>query len=190
MLKRIFDILCVMLSAPFLTVLAVPVAMSIKLDSPGPVFLRQVRLGRDKKRFTIYKFRTMIATMDDRASHEASADMITNVGRFLRRSKLDEIPQLWNVLIGTMSLVGPRPCLPSQYELVALRDAKGVFGVRPGITGLAQLYHVDMSEPDRLAEFDACYVKNKTFLGDLVIIFKTLFGHGFGDGIGRSASLD
>lgn len=188
MLKRILDIFFVIFSVPFLAVLVVPIAIIIKLDSPGPIFLSQIRLGRDKKHFTIYKFRTMVATMDDRASHEASTDMITNVGRFLRKSKLDEIPQLWNVFIGTMSLVGPRPCLPSQHELVALRDAKGVFGVRPGITGLAQLYRVDMSAPDELADFDTYYVKTRTFLGDLVIILKTLLGRGRGDGIGRSVN--
>ncbi|MFP4245441.1 MAG: sugar transferase, partial [Ectothiorhodospira sp.] len=115
------------------------------------------------------------------ATHLASASAITPFGRFLRRTKLDELPQLWNVLKGEMSLVGPRPCLPNQEELIAERERRGVFNVRPGITGLAQVNGIDMSDPARLAEVDEQMVKHQTLRDYFRYLFLTATGKGAGD---------
>src|SRR5690606_27450560 len=127
-------------------------------DTGSPIF-RQERVGRYRKPFVLVKFRTMKKNTASVASHLADASAVTPFGGFLRKTKLDELPQLWNVLKGEMSLVGPRPCLPNQYELIRERQLRGVFGVRPGITGLAQIQGVDMSAPVLLAEIDAQMVK-------------------------------
>jgi len=113
-------------------------------------------------------------------THEVQASAVTPLGEHLRRFKIDELPQLWNVLIGDMSLVGPRPCLPSQTELVDARRRLGVFEVRPGITGLAQVNGIDMSDANRLAEIDARYVGTQSFLGDFGLIWATVRGQGVG----------
>jgi O-antigen biosynthesis protein WbqP len=113
-------------------------------------------------------------------THEVAASAITASGEYFRRFKIDELPQLWNVLIGDMSLVGPRPCLPSQTELVEARRRLGVLEMRPGITGLAQVSGVDMSDANRLAEIDARYVRTQSVLGDFRLILATLRGHGVG----------
>lgn len=115
------------------------------------------------------------------ASHLASRESITPLGNFLRRSKLDELPQLWNVLKGEMSLVGPRPCLFSQTELIAEREKRGVFHVRPGITGLAQINDIDMSDPIKLAEMDAKMIQQWSVLDYFRLIFATVSGKGAGD---------
>jgi len=115
-------------------------------------------------------------------THEATASHVTSVGRFLRRTKLDELPQLYNVLRGEMSLVGPRPCLPSQTELVRLRQERGITNIRPGITGLAQIRGIDMSNPARLCDADAEYLASASTMLDLRILLGTVFsGAGQGD---------
>jgi len=116
-------------------------------DTSSPLF-RQERIGRNKKTFVLVKFRTMSVDTTSVASHLASTSSITKLGSFLRRTKLDELPQLWNVLKGEMSLVGPRPGLFNQVELMQAREKKCVFDVRPGITGLAQISNIDMSTPE------------------------------------------
>jgi O-antigen biosynthesis protein WbqP len=108
------------------------------------------------------------------------ASAVTALGEHLRRFKIDELPQLYNVLAGDMSLVGPRPCLPSQTDLVAARRQLGVFEVRPGITGLAQVNGIDMSDANRLAEIDAQYVRTQSLMGDFRLIMATLRGQGVG----------
>ena len=113
-------------------------------------------------------------------SHQVSAAALTPLGTRLRRFKIDELPQLVNVLLGDMSLVGPRPCLPSQTELIEARRQRGVLEVLPGITGLAQVNNVDMSNALRLAEIDGQYARNQSFLGDIRLIFATLGGQGVG----------
>ena len=113
-------------------------------------------------------------------THQVEASAVTSLGELLRRFKIDELPQLWNVLLGDMSLVGPRPCLPSQAELVEARKRLGVFTVRPGITGLAQVSGVDMSDANRLAEIDGQYVRTQSLVGDLRLIWATLRGQGVG----------
>ncbi|MGX1203495.1 sugar transferase [Marinobacter sp. MBR-105] len=149
-------------------------------DTGSPIF-RQERVGRNKKPFTLVKFRTMRKDTASVASHLASADAITPFGRFLRRTKLDELPQLWNVLKGEMSLVGPRPCLFSQDELIAQRESRGVLFARPGITGLAQVNDIDMSTPALLAETDAKMLKGLTVGAYFKYILLTISGKGSGD---------
>ena len=154
-------------------------------DTGSPIF-RQERVGRDKKPFTLVKFRTMRKDTEWVASHLASADAITHFGRFLRRTKLDELPQLWNVLKGEMSLVGPRPCLFNQRELIAEREQRGVFYFRPGITGLAQMNDIDMSTPKLLAETDQTLLQNLTVWMYFKCTFMTVAGKGRGDTVAKS----
>lgn len=153
------------------------------LDTGAPLF-RQVRVGRDRMPFVMMKFRTMRSDTANVASHLADAAAITQFGSFLRKTKLDELPQLWNVLKGEMSLVGPRPCLFNQTELIAERVSRGVFYVRPGITGLAQIKGVDMSTPKLLAETDARMLNDMNIGVYFASIFKTVTGSGGGDRIG------
>ncbi|MCO5064546.1 MAG: sugar transferase [Rhizobiaceae bacterium] len=154
-------------------------ALLIRLDSPGPALLRQVRIGENGKPFTCVKLRTMHADTGDRPTHEVGRSAVTRVGHFLRRTKLDELPQLWNVLAGDMNIVGPRPCLPTQLELIEARRKAGVLAMRPGITGVSQIAGVDMSDPERLAKLDATY--RRSLSADLRIIAATILGAGQGD---------
>lgn len=149
-------------------------------DTGSPVFMQR-RMGRYKKPFTLIKFRTMKPDTADVASHLASRSSITSLGHFLRRTKLDELPQLLNVLLGDMSLVGPRPCLFSQDELINEREQRGVFDVRPGITGLAQVTDIDMSTPLLLAETDRKMIDHLTVLNYWKYILMTITGKGSGD---------
>ena len=151
-------------------------------DTGSPVF-RQERIGRQKKPFTLVKYRTMKVDTASVASHLASTASITRFGHFLRRTKLDELPQLWNVLKGEMSLVGPRPCLFSQDELIRERAERNVFNCRPGITGLAQINDIDMSTPKLLAETDQKMLEKLTLKAYFRYILLTLGGNGSGDRI-------
>ncbi len=179
--KRIFDILI----AASLLVLAGPamgiIAIAIRRGFAGPAIYVQARLGRLEKTFACYKFRTMSVGAPVAGSHEVSASWITPIGKRLRAVKLDELPQLVNVLRGEMSLVGPRPCLPSQLDVIMARRKMGVFQIRPGLTGPAQLAGVDMSMPNQLAEVDRRYIDRRSFLGDLRILLETAAGKGQGD---------
>lgn len=175
--------LCVTL--PFLLVLG----LMVRLTSPGPAIFVQPRLGRGERVFNCYKLRTMRAGTPAAATHLVSAASVTRIGHMLRRLKLDELPQLWNVIRGDMSLVGPRPGLPSQTELLIARRKHGVLAVRPGITGPGQVEGVDMSEPDRLAVLDATYAENPTVWAYLRFVILTLLGRGQGDRVhGAGAS--
>ncbi|MBB4172745.1 lipopolysaccharide/colanic/teichoic acid biosynthesis glycosyltransferase [Sulfitobacter noctilucicola] len=158
-------------------------AFLIAFEDGGSPLLSQKRVGRHKKVFYCYKLRTMHTETKHVASHDASTSQITKIGKVLRKTGLDELPQLLNIIKGDMNFVGPRPCLPSQSELIAAREAEGVFEIRPGVTGLAQIQGVDMSEPAKLAAIDSKYVRNRTFLMDLKIIRATLGGKGSGDAI-------
>ena len=149
-------------------------------DTGSPLF-RQERVGRNKKPFTLVKFRTMKVETASVASHLASTTSITKFGHLLRRTKLDELPQLWNVLKGEMSLVGPRPCLFNQEELISEREQRGVLAARPGITGLAQVNDIDMSTPKLLAETDQKMLENLTVGAYFKYIFMTVAGKGTGD---------
>ncbi|MEE2023038.1 sugar transferase [Alkalimonas mucilaginosa] len=176
LLDIVFAFLGLLVGFPLLVILTVIGFF----DTGSPIF-RQQRVGRNKKPFTLVKFRTMKKDTAHVASHLASSSAITPFGSFLRKTKLDELPQLWNVLCGDMSLVGPRPCLFNQEELIAEREARGVLLARPGITGLAQVNEIDMSTPVLLAETDARMLQSLT-LGDYFkYIFMTVAGKGRGD---------
>lgn len=149
-------------------------------DTGSPLFLQE-RVGRNKKPFTLVKFRTMKVDTASVASHLASTASITKLGGFLRKTKLDELPQLWNVIKGEMSLVGPRPNLFNQHELIAERDSRGVYNVRPGITGLAQVNEIDMSTPVLLAETDAKMITEMCISNYFRFILQTVTGKGSGD---------
>lgn len=149
-------------------------------DTGSPIF-RQERVGCNQEPFTLVKFRTMRPDTASVASHLADASAITPFGTFLRRTKLDELPQLWNVLKGEMSLVGPRPCLFNQTELIRERASLAVFKARPGITGLAQVNNIDMSTPKLLAETDARMLQALTVITYFKYILMTVGGKGFGD---------
>ena len=149
-------------------------------DTGSPIF-RQERVGKNKTPFTLVKFRTMKLDTASVASHLASTASITPFGGFLRRTKLDELPQLWNVLKGEMSLVGPRPGLFNQEDLTLAREANNVFKVRPGITGLAQVNDIDMSTPELLAKTDAEMIKTMSVSNYFKYIFLTVSGKGSGD---------
>lgn len=151
-------------------------------DTGSPLFIQE-RLGRHKKPFKLIKLRTMRVGTASVASHLASQASITHYGRFLRRTKLDELPQLWNVLVGEMSLVGPRPGLENQTELTTERSARGVFDVRPGITGLSQVSDVDMSTPVKLAEMDARMIETLCVWNYFKYLLQTVTGRGQGDRI-------
>lgn len=149
-------------------------------DNKSPLFL-QTRVGRREMSFTLIKFRTMRPDTPSVASHLVETASITKLGGFLRTLKLDELPQLINVLKGDMSLVGPRPNLPNQSELIKERNAKGVYAVRPGITGLAQIQNIDMSTPELLAKTDAEMIAKLNLWMYFRLIFLTIFGKGRGD---------
>jgi O-antigen biosynthesis protein WbqP len=149
-------------------------------DTSSPLF-RQERVGINQKPFYLLKFRSMHIHAPSVATHLASASAITPFGSFLRKSKLDELPQLLNVFMGDMSLVGPRPNLFNQTELIEERQKRGVYGIRPGITGLAQINKIDMSTPLLLAETDARMVSQLNLWYYFKYIVLTVFGKGFGD---------
>lgn len=149
-------------------------------DTGAPIF-KQTRVGRHQRLFVLVKFRTMKPDAPHVASHLADAAAITRLGRFLRHTKLDELPQLWNVLLGDMSLIGPRPCLVSQKELIDERARRGVFDARPGITGLAQISGIDMSTPKLLAETDEKMLRNLNVKSYLKLLLLTASGDGSGD---------
>lgn len=178
MLDIFFSVLGLLLGWPLLSL----IALVGWLDNGSPLF-RQVRVGRFQEPFTLVKFRSMRIGTASVATHLANSDSVTSFGRFLRRTKLDELPQLWNVLKGDMSLVGPRPCLFNQQELIAARSERGVFNVRPGITGLAQVNEIDMSTPVLLAEADAKMLSSLTVTDYFRYILQTVVGKGAGDRI-------
>ena len=172
----VFALLGLIIGAPIFIVLTV----IGWFDTWSPIF-RQERVGRDKRPFTLVKFRTMKLGTASVASHLASSSSITPFGYFLRRTKLDELPQLWNVLKGEMSLVGPRPGLLNQEELTEARQRNGVFSVRPGITGLSQINKIDMSTPELLAQTDAEMIRTMSIINYFKYIFLTVIGKGSGD---------
>lgn len=182
LIKRLIDLgFAVSLIVVFWWLLLI-VWASIRLHSKGPGLFRQDRVGRGGKIFTCYKFRTMRVGTVQAGTHHVSAMAVSGrLGQFLRATKLDELPQVWNILRNEISLVGPRPCLPVQTELVEARRERGVLRVMPGITGLAQSEGLDMSDPVKLAVRDAEYVALQSVLLDLRILAATFMGGGQGD---------
>lgn len=182
MIVRCFDFVLALVGLLVTLPLLCVLFLVVFFESGSPLF-RQERVGRDQRPFVLVKFRTMKPDTKSVATHLASFSDVTKLGAFLRRTKLDELPQLWNVLKGEMSLVGPRPCLFNQTELIACRAKCQVFDTRPGITGLAQIRGIDMSTPQLLAETDAQMIKDLSVMSYFRYIFKTLTGAGSGDRI-------
>jgi len=177
---RLIDVLFSLLGLVFGSPVLLVIYLIGLFDTGSPMF-RQERVGRNKRPFILVKFRTMSVDTASVASHLASTASITKVGGFLRKTKLDELPQLWNVLKGDMSLVGPRPGLFNQEELTKAREEKGVYLVRPGITGLAQVNDIDMSTPELLAKADAKMIQEMSLLNYFKYILQTVTGAGAGD---------
>jgi O-antigen biosynthesis protein WbqP len=177
MLKRAFDLaVSATLLVPLLPVLAL-CACAVRLSSPGPAIFKSRRIGRNGMVFEMLKFRTMREDAPQLATHLLAEPQkfLTPAGAFLRRTSLDELPQLWNVLRGDMSLVGPRPALFNQEDLAALRHRSGADTLRPGITGWAQVRGRDTLTVEEKAALDAEYFRNRSFLLDLKILFLTVF---------------
>ncbi len=177
---RCFDVVFSLLGLVFGFPVLCIIYITGLFDTGSPLFMQE-RVGRNKNSFILVKFRTMSINTASVASHLASTASITKMGGFLRKTKLDELPQLWNVLRGEMSLVGPRPGLFNQDELTKAREVSAVFKVRPGITGLAQVNDIDMSTPELLAETDAKMIREMTVKNYFKYIFQTVLGAGTGD---------
>lgn len=177
---RFFDFTFSLFGILFLFPIGIVLYIIGLFDTGSPIFIQE-RVGRNKKPFKLYKFRTMHKNTASVASHLASKSSITKFGGFLRKSKLDELPQLINVLIGDMSLVGARPNLFNQTELIEEREKRGVYNYLPGITGLGQINEVDMSTPQKLAELDAKMYQNLNVANYFKYIFATVGGKGQGD---------
>lgn len=189
-IKRMIDVFAALSILILAGWVLIVIAICIRLDSPGRIIFAQRRVGRGGSEFTCYKFRTMAQGTANAATHAVSARAVTRTGQILRRTKLDELPQAINVLRNEMSLVGPRPCLPIQHELIAARNQRGVLALKPGITGLSQIQHLDMSDPWRLAAADDRYRAFRTLVFDAAILVRTILGGGAGDRIVLDTSPD
>lgn len=194
-IKRLLAIILSLGGMICLSWLFLILSVAIKLDSPGPVFFRQKRVGKNKKHFQILKFRTMrIDTPHDMPTHllQDPDQYITRVGRFLRRTSLDELPQLWNIFVGDMAVIGPRPALWNQYDLLDARDQYGANDLRPGLTGWAQIHGRDELEIPEKARLDGYYAKNLSFGLDVRCFFGTIKAVLAHDGVveGGTGTLD
>lgn len=175
--KRFLDIVLSLMGMVVLSPVFLVIILLIKLESQGPILFKQKRVGKDKEYFNILKFRTMrIDTPKDMPTHllENPDQWITKVGKFLRKSSLDELPQIWNIFVGEMSIIGPRPALWNQYDLIAERDLYGANDVRPGLTGLAQISGRDELQIEVKAKLDGEYVGNICFSMDAKCFFGTI----------------
>lgn len=184
--KRALDVVLSAGGIVVLSPLLLALTAAIKLDSPGPVFFRQKRVGKGKTHFEILKFRTMrIDTPHDVPTHmlQNPDQWITRVGRFLRRTSLDELPQIFNIFVGQMSVIGPRPALWNQYDLLAERDKYGANDIRPGLTGWAQINGRDELPIEVKARYDGEYVRRLSFGFDVRCFFGTIFSVLRSDGV-------
>ena len=184
--KRCIDITLSLAGLILASWLYLIIIIAIVIDDPGPVFFSQKRVGKNKKIFKLYKFRSMkMTTPHDTPTHmlENPEQYITRVGRFLRKSSLDEIPQLWNILKGDMSVIGPRPALWNQDDLIEERDKYGANDVRPGLSGWAQISGRDELEIEDKARLDGEYIEKMSFLFDCRCFFGTAIGALRGDGV-------
>ena len=177
MVKRLMDIILSLSSIILLIPLFIIIGILIKRDSKGPVIFKQERYGKNKEPFYIYKFRTMRLDAPNDVSTEElkdSKNYITKIGGFLRRTSLDELPQLFNILLGQMTVVGPRPVVLKEKNLIALRDIYGANNIKPGITGWAQINGRDLLSVEEKAKLDGYYVENMGFKMDIKCFFKTI----------------
>lgn len=179
---RFIDFLAAFFGLLFLWPILLVVTIIGMFDTGSPIFV-QTRVGKNQKPFKLIKFRTMSVETKSVASHLASNASITKLGAFLRKTKIDELPQLINVVKGEMSLVGPRPNLFNQEELIKERDALGVYGVLPGVTGLAQVQNIDMSTPKLLAQTDKQMIDTLNIKNYFKYILMTVTGSGSGDAV-------
>lgn len=194
-LKRFFDIVLSLAAIIVFSWLLLIIAVAIPIEDKGNILFKQKRIGKNKKEFYIYKFRTMkVNTPKDVPTHllDNPESYITKMGKFLRKTSLDELPQLFNILKGDMSIVGPRPALWNQFDLIALRDKNGSNTVRPGLTGLAQVNGRDELPIDVKADFDGEYIKKMSVIFDIKIIFLTVISVFTSKGVreGRNESSD
>ena len=171
--KRLFDILIIFCAGVLLSPLMVLISLLIKIFDCGPVFFKQKRVGQHGDIFWFYKFRSMPVNTGDISSDKIGEIKLSWIGKVIRRTNLDELPQLLNILKGDMSVVGPRPSIPSQGELIAIRKNNGSILFRPGLTGLAQICSFDGMTVSQKAEYDARYVDNISFKNDIKIILGT-----------------
>ena len=179
--SRLVDLSVALFILIFLSWFLLIICILIRLETKGSPIFRQKRVGISGRSFNCYKFRTMIINTKNMATHEVSVTQITRLGRFLRASKIDELPQAWNIIKNEMSLVGPRPCLVTQDVIIAEREKRGILAIKPGITGWSQIHRIDMSDAVKLAESDAQYLAKKSLLLDVKILVLTILGKGIGD---------
>ncbi|MBS5600232.1 MAG: sugar transferase [Coprobacillus cateniformis] len=185
-IKRIIDIIMSFLGIIVLSPVLIVLSIFIKMTSPGPVLFKQERVGKNNKNFKIYKFRSMRTdTPKDVPTHmlEDPEQYITKIGKFMRKTSLDELPQLFNILKGEMSVIGPRPSLPNQYDLNELRNKNGASSIRPGLTGLAQISGRDELEIEVKANLDGEYAMEITLFKDIKLFFSTILSVIRSDGI-------
>lgn len=175
-MKRGFDIFSSLVAIVLFSPILLALAIIVKCTSPGPILFKQRRIGKDNQEFMIYKFRTMRIDTPNVATHllKNPEQYITPIGKFMRKTSLDELPQLFNILKGEMSVVGPRPALYNQYDLIEMRTKANVHTVRPGLTGLAQVSGRDELENEQKVYFDHQYVQKQSFFFDLKLIFLTV----------------
>lgn len=191
--KRMLDVLLALLGLGVMLLPMVVLGAALYWDDPGPVLFYQTRLGRHGQPFTLYKLRTMKVSAPRSVATWALREperYITRMGRFLRRTSLDEVPQLINILKGDMSLVGPRPLIPEEQDIHRMRLAGGVYALRPGITGLAQINGRDLVSPERKARLDETYLHQLCFLTDLRILLRTVRKVFYCEDVLESAGFD
>ena len=179
--RKSVDIIFAIFVIVFLWWLLLFIYFAIKIDTDGPVIFKQKRIGKNEKLFLLYKFRTMQVGTRNTATHEISQQSLTGIGYWLRKVKLDELPQVLNILRNDLSLIGPRPSLPTQKKLIKERQILQIYSIKPGITGYSQINNIDMSDPKKLAEYDNIYLAMRSVFFDIRILIKTLLGAGQGD---------
>ncbi len=185
-IKRVIDIICSLCAILFLSIVYLPICLVVKFTSKGPIFFKQKRIGKDKKYFNILKFRTMrIDTPKDCPTHllENPDQYITKVGKFLRKTSLDELPQIFNIFVGQMSVIGPRPALWNQDDLIAERDKYNINSLKPGLTGWAQTHGRDELPIPVKVEMDKVYYDNLSFAFDVKCLFMTIASVVKSDGV-------
>lgn len=183
--KRFIDVVLSFIGAILLLPLFLLIGLAIFIDNPGPIIFKQARVGKDKKIFMLYKFRTMKVDAPDVATHllENPEQYITRVGKILRKTSLDELPQIYNILFNQMSIIGPRPVIASEEDLITERDKYGVYSIKPGLTGWAQINGRDEIGPILKAKLDAEYMENMSFFFDVKCFFGTFLKVLRADGI-------
>ena len=185
-IKRVIDVICSLMAIIFLSIIYLPICLIVKCTSKGPVFFKQKRVGKDKKYFNILKFRTMrIDTPKDCPTHllENPEQYITSVGKFLRKTSLDELPQIFNIFVGDMSVIGPRPALWNQDDLIAERDKYGINALKPGLTGWAQTHGRDELPIPVKVQMDKVYYDKISFAFDVKCFFMTIVSVLKSDGV-------